>query len=239
MKVKIKNYLALLLAIIMLFFGYYFYIEYKEASAIKLGFISYAEMEEVKSMGMNSKKEYEEWKLNQIIKFYNCADKAQLEEARRVIRSDNCRNLQEHNRKLEIERMERERKNFELRLKAGITYRHSIMSELCSGNEKNKCINDEDFEKFCNKSNGVTLLGQKSLTGFGGRMDYLLKNGDLESIDIYWNERYEPQYRCRIKLVASGIFMGSSARESIEGAVEGFIVNESKEILVHLATDRR
>jgi len=82
----------------------------KEAEAKKLGFNSYAEMGSIQSKGFNTKKEYEEWSLAQTIKAYGCSGKEQLEEARKKIGNNNCRDLEKYEAEIEKTKSEEERK---------------------------------------------------------------------------------------------------------------------------------
>jgi hypothetical protein len=82
----------------------------KEAEAKKLGFNSYEEMSSIQSKGFNSKKEYDESNLDRTIKVYGCSGKEQLEEARKIIGSDNCRDLEKYQGELKKKQSEEQRK---------------------------------------------------------------------------------------------------------------------------------
>jgi len=76
----------------------------KEEEAQRLGFSSVSEMGTIQSKGFNTKKEYEDWTLNQTLKAYGCKDKDELEEAKKLLGNNNCQDLQKRNAEIEREK---------------------------------------------------------------------------------------------------------------------------------------
>ena len=65
-----------------------------------------------------------------------------------------------------------------------------------------------------------------------GKINYLIDNGNIIDFSILWSPNNYLSTNCRMSLTASGIYKGSSARESIEVSVSSFYINEKNEILV-------
>jgi hypothetical protein len=114
-------------------------------------------------------------------------------------------------------------------------YATNQISAYCKG-ENDVCISLAEYENACKVAAGVTKLASSSIALLGpGGMDYLYRNGSIDTISVSWNPSYT-NYPCRVTMQVSGILNGSSARRSQNAAAEGFIVTDEGKILVHRAS---
>lgn len=119
-------------------------------------------------------------------------------------------------------------------LQAGMEYEWYDDSSCTERNDET-CVSREDYKELCLLASGATKLGSRTLAILNGRATYLLENGDVDHIDVRWEDGYK--YGCRLLIEVSGIFQGSSTRETLEGGVTTFIVNQQGEVLAHSASE--
>ena len=117
----------------------------------------------------------------------------------------------------------------------GIKYYYAKNPEIhaaCKMDEY-KCITLEEYQSACNDAIGVTKLASSSVAMSGG-IHNLFRNGGIDRLDVIWNSNYR-DFPCRVVMEVSGIVNSNSRREATNAQVEGFILNENNQILVHEA----
>jgi len=99
----------------------------------------------------------------------------------------------------------------------------------CTNGEREVCVTHEDYKALCLSASGASVLATGTLSIYNQRANFLVNNGDIDEISLKWKEGYA--YGCRMTMQVSGIYRGSSARESLEGGVSSFIFNQDGKIL--------
>lgn len=97
-----------------------------------------------------------------------------------------------------------------------------------------KCLTRVDYEKFCKSSGGLTKQAIIILAAYEHKSMVLAQGGDITDTSVRWSENYS-KYPCRASFSASGLINGTSSKTSVDGGVNGFIVNKDNELLVHSA----
>jgi hypothetical protein len=146
-----------------------------------------------------------------------------------------------------LEEMSRPKPIDRLNLKSGIEYINST-NEPCVADEKSVCLTASDYEYMCKNAKGLTRQGALVVAFPSTLASHLLQNGDVDSTDIPWIETSSlgeesrkklnngerlTFHRCEVFMTVSGIYKGSSARKTSYARAYKFVVNDSKEILIH------
>jgi hypothetical protein len=109
-----------------------------------------------------------------------------------------------------------------------------VFRDQCKSSSNETCLLPNDYEYLCKKS-GVSEMGVIGLAmGYRPNAYDLSKNGNIEKLVVYWNDSYK--YKCRVKLIISGIVRGTSTRYDIDGGVSSFKYNSQREIIVYYAS---
>jgi hypothetical protein len=107
-------------------------------------------------------------------------------------------------------------------------------SGSCTSDDRTVCVSDADYKTMCLSASGGSKMASSVLTIYNSRASYLLSNGNVDELTVAWKDGYK--YGCRLKLEVSGLYRGSSARESVEGGVTTFVFNQEGKLLAHHAS---
>jgi hypothetical protein len=70
----------------------------------------------------------------------------------------------------------------------------------------------------------VSGFAAGSLFVYNGVANYLYRNGSIDSLKTSWSDHYD--YGCRVEGTVSGIFNGSSRRETERYPAQSFILGD-------------
>jgi hypothetical protein len=102
----------------------------------------------------------------------------------------------------------------------------------CRDQESKVCVTESDFRSACRLAKGITTSAHNALSVFGSnKRKALASGGTLDSVSFSWSDSTR---ECRVSIVLSGIFEGTSARETVQGWVGTFVVSQSSKNIVAL-----
>lgn len=102
----------------------------------------------------------------------------------------------------------------------------------CTEEPDRKCINESQYENFCESADGVTRMPRSVAAIYyrGQYAKFIRSGGNLDSVRIFWREN---RSECRVRLSISGVYDGTSTKDTFEGKAQVFIVGNSGDLLVH------
>lgn len=122
------------------------------------------------------------------------------------------------------------------------TYEYSSLVQSgyseCSANSR--CLSIEEYEKICGRVTGITVGLAESwvFVGSGGEaFNQLIRGGSVDSIEPrwlgkdVWTEDSGVEGACEVRIQVSGIFKGSSARETGSTYAKEFVVTNGEVLL--------
>ncbi|RRQ51545.1 hypothetical protein [Sphingorhabdus wooponensis] len=147
--------------------------------------------------------------------------------------------LEAMQKSLEAERVQAEQ---EMRMFPDGTYEYSSLVtggyQECRANTR--CLTLAEYEKICSRVSGITvgLANSWTFDGSGGEaFNQLIRGGSIESIEPRWlgkeswTEDSGVEGACEVRIQVSGIFDGSSTRETGTTHAKEFVVTDGDVLL--------
>lgn len=120
-------------------------------------------------------------------------------------------------------------------LNVNVSYNYS--GKNCKEQNNDICLTEREYESLCKGANGATKHAGEILADISNAAaKYLVKNGKIEQVIVYWNDR-STKYKCRLGVTVSGIYKGSSSREEMDGGISRFIFNDKNKLLADYAME--
>jgi hypothetical protein len=114
-------------------------------------------------------------------------------------------------------------------------YAAMIGKPLCDGAI---CLSIKNYQSFCEKASGVTTDSIYGITMYDSVTKYLIDNASFDGADVTWETftttAGERAGRCIVTVSASGMYEGSSRRDSAKAQVHRFTVVDGQ-VLVSAA----
>ena len=138
-------------------------------------------------------------------------------------------------------RAERERREQEERLRnmpltqAGldsrITYKY-YHDGSCRSSSEERCMNVNQYRQICGWAKGLTrnIRPMAAVMYSGNYASFLRDGGSMVDISYRWSDASQ---QCRVSFAITGLFNGTNHRKEFSGYASNFIINSSKEVLIH------
>ena len=97
--------------------------------------------------------------------------------------------------------------------------------------ENTTCITYQEYEQACKLAAGASKGASGSAALLGG-VDYLFRNGSIDTLEVIWSSNYS-EFPCRLIISVSGIVNGNSKKQTISPPIEGYIINSDGKLLAH------
>jgi hypothetical protein len=138
-------------------------------------------------------------------------------------------------------RAEREKREQEERIrnlpltKAGldpkISYKY-YRDGSCRDSAGERCLNINQYKQICGWAEGLTrnIRPMAAVMYNGNYAQFLREGGTMADISYRWSDAGN---QCRVSFAITGMFNGTSHRKEFSGYASNFIINSSKEVLIH------